>query len=59
MTAKVHLVTQNDDFDRFSVEGTDAGFEGLKLDKGSYVIEAASSFDTFLGDYTLSISASK
>ncbi len=52
------LVAQNDDFDRFK-EGTDAGFKGLKLDKGSYVIEAASSFDTFLGDYTLSITASK
>ena len=52
------LVAQNDDFDRLK-EGTDAGFKGLKLGKGSYVIEAASSFDTFLGDYTLSVTASK
>ncbi len=52
------LVAQNDDFDRFN-EGTDAGFKGLKLVKGSYVIEAASSFDTFLGEYTLTVSASK
>lgn len=55
--ANDNLVAQNDDLDRNL--GLDAGLRSLKLGKGSYIIEAASAFDTFLGDYTLSVSASK
>ncbi|MCA0457847.1 MAG: DUF4397 domain-containing protein [Chloroflexi bacterium] len=56
--AQGNLVAQNDDFDRFNL-GLDAGLVGLELDKGTYVIEAASPFDTFLGDYTLSVTTTK
>lgn len=37
----------------------DAGVIGFELPKGTYVIEAASYFDTFLGDYTLSVTATE
>lgn len=53
-----NLVAQNDDFDRFN-QGLDAGVIGLKLEQGSYIIEAASPFDTFLGDYTLSVTTTQ
>lgn len=56
--AQGKIITENDDLDRFNL-GTDAGMKGLKLPKGNYVIEAATPFDTFLGDYTLSITATK
>lgn len=51
------LIVENDDIDH--AVNRDAGLKGLKLSKGSYVIEATSYFDTFTGEYTLSVSASK
>ncbi len=56
--AQGKIIAENDDLDRQKL-GTDAGLIGFKLPKGSYVIEAATPFDTFLGDYTLSVNASK
>ncbi len=55
--AKGSLLVQNDGIDQPT--GFDAGATGLKLAKGTYVIQAATYFDTFVGDYTLSVSASK
>lgn len=52
------LMLENDDLDRFNF-GTDAGVKGLKLVKGNYIIEAATPFDTFLGEYALVVNASK
>lgn len=51
------LIVENDDIDH--AVNRDAGLKGLTLSKGSYVIEATSYFDTFTGEYTLSVSASK
>jgi len=56
--AQGKVVAENDDLDRQKL-GTDAGLMGFKLPKGSYVIEAATPFDTFVGDYTLSVTATK
>lgn len=57
LDSKGVLIIENDDFDH--AVSRDAGVKGLKLAKGSYVIEATSYFDTFTGEYTLSVSASK
>lgn len=56
--AQGQMIAQNDDLDRQKL-GTDAGLLDFKLPSGIYVIEAATPFDTFLGDYTLSVIASK
>lgn len=52
------LIAENDDIARGAMN-RDAAVKGLKLTKGTYTVEAASAFDTFLGDYTLSVQASQ
>lgn len=55
--AQGNVLAQNDDFDH--AVSRDAGVKGLKLDKGTYIIQAGTYFDTFLGDYILSVTATK
>lgn len=56
--AQGKVLAENDDLDRSNF-GTDAGVKELKLVKGNYIIEAATPFDTFLGEYALVVNASK